>query len=301
MIDDAQILKTTCIIFAFIFGGASLLTFAFRKTNWGRNIIAAILMWLVIFCLFMFTAYAGWLVFAWLIVLLAYGAIREFYTINGILSKTTLVIAALSLLLMAAALRYDRIDLFHIVPLVSALLFLPVQMCRQAAAGFNRTVALQVLGLVYWGWMPMHFLLIHQLPGGFGAIVLLCTLIALNDNGAYYTGKLLGANSPKFLPAISPGKTWTGFIGGGIITVLVAGAFQYAVPTLHLWQRLVLGLIVAVMGPIGDLLESAMKRDAGVKDSGYLIPGHGGVMDRFDSWSFTAPLYYYFLVATAWL
>ena len=298
---DLQILKITCIIFAFIFGGAIALTVAFRKTNWGRNIAAAILMWLVIFCLFMFTAYAGWLVFAGLILLLAYGAIREFYVINGVYSRTTLVIAASGLLLMAAALMYGRIDMFHVVPLLSALLFLPVQMCRHAAVGFTRTTALQVLGLIYWGWLPMHFLLIHQLPGGFGAIVLLCTLIALNDNGAYYTGKLLGANSPKFLPTISPGKTWAGFVGGGVITVLVAGAFHYAVPMLHLWQRLVLGLIVAVMGPVGDLLESAMKRDAGVKDSGTLIPGHGGVMDRFDSWAFTAPLYYYFLVATAWL
>jgi phosphatidate cytidylyltransferase len=174
-------------------------------------------------------------------------------------------------------------------------------MCRHSSENFTRAAAVQVLGLVYWGWLPMHFLLIHRLHGGFGAIVLLCTLIALNDNGAYYTGKLLGKNSAKFLPGISPGKTWTGFLGGALVTIVMALVFGYTVPGLHAWQRALLGLIVAMMAPIGDLLESAMKRDAGVKDSGFLIPGHGGVMDRFDSWAFAAPLFYYFLRVYAWV
>jgi phosphatidate cytidylyltransferase len=220
---------------------------------------------------------------------------------TGVFSRTSMIIAAAMLLLMSIALLYERKDIFDIVPLISVTLLLPLQMTRHGTADFNRKSSLRLLGLIYWGWLPMHFVLIQKPKGGFGAIVLLCMLIATNDNGAYYTGKLLGKNSPKLLPSVSPGKTWTGFIGGGVITIGAAAALGYTLPGSNVWQRMLLGLIVAIVGPIGDLLESAMKRDAGVKDSGKLIPGHGGVMDRFDSWAFTAPLYYYFLLAYGWL
>jgi len=142
----------------------------------------------------------------------------------------------------------------------------------------------------------MHFLRLHKLPGGFGAIIMLCTMIAVNDNTAYYAGKLLGRNSPRFAPLISPNKTWVGFLAGAVATVLVSVAFGYTLPHLSILQRLMLGCAVVLLIPAGDLMESAMKRDAGVKDSSSLIPGHGGMMDRFDSWIFTAPIYCYLLI-----
>jgi phosphatidate cytidylyltransferase len=117
-------------------------------------------------------------------------------------------------------------------------------------------------------------------------------MILVNDNGAFFFGKLFGKNSPKFAPRISPNKTWVGFAGGLLCTLLVAWGFGFALPTLSLLQRSIFGLIVGVAIPYGGLIESAMKREAGVKDSGDLIPGHGGVMDRFDSWAFSAPIVY---------
>jgi phosphatidate cytidylyltransferase len=296
MIDNTAILKTTCIIYAFIFGGASLLTFAFRKTNWGRNIIAAILMWLVIFCLFIFSAYTGWLPFACLIILISVVAIREFYIINKVYALPQLAIAVAALLLMALAIRYEQYELFYIVPLLAVFMFFAVQLLRESYNDITRIVGIQSLGLIYWGWLPMHFLRLHQMPGGFGAVIMLCTMIALNDNCAYYTGKLLGKKSPKFAPLISPNKTWAGFAGGAAATLLASVLFGYTLPHLSLRQRLLLGGAVTVLIPAGDLMESAMKRDAGVKDSSALIPGHGGMMDRFDSWIFTVPLYYYLLI-----
>jgi phosphatidate cytidylyltransferase len=121
-------------------------------------------------------------------------------------------------------------------------------------------------------------------------------MIALNDNCAYYTGKLLGKKSPKFAPLISPNKTWVGFAGGAAAALLASVLFGYTLPHLSVWQRLLLGGAVTVLIPAGDLMESAMKRDAGVKDSSGLIPGHGGMMDRFDSWIFTVPIYCYLLI-----
>jgi phosphatidate cytidylyltransferase len=296
MNDNLAILKTTCIIFAFVFGGASLLTLAFRKTNWGRNIKAAILMWLVIFVVFIFGAYAGWLTFACIILTIATLSIREFYKMNRVCGTPQLVIAVIALLCMALAIRYDQYDLFHAVPLFAVFLLFSVQLLRGSCEDITRIVAVQTLGIVYWGWLPMHFLRLHKLPGGFGAIVLLCMMIALNDNCAYYTGKLLGKKSPKFAPLISPNKTWVGFAGGAVATLLCAALLGYTVPHLSLLQRLILAGAVIVLIPAGDLMESAMKRDAGVKDSSSLIPGHGGMMDRFDSWIFTAPLYCYLLI-----
>jgi phosphatidate cytidylyltransferase len=297
MIDNPSILKTTCIIYAFIFGGAALLTFAFRKTNWGRNITAAIMMWFVIFCVFIFGAYAGWLPFAGVIIFIALLSIREFYKINTVCGTPQLMIAFAALLLMALAILYDQSDIFHAIPLLAVFVFFAVHLLRRSSADITRTVGIQSLGLIYWGWLPMHFLRIHKMPGGFGAIVMLCTMIALNDNIAYYTGKLLGKNSPKFAPLISPNKTWVGFAGGFTATLLAAALFGYTMPNTLLTHRLLLGCAVAVLIPAGDLMESAMKRDAGVKDSSNLIPGHGGMMDRFDSWIFTAPIYYYLLMS----
>jgi phosphatidate cytidylyltransferase len=301
MIDNLAILKTTCLVYACLFGGAILLTLLFRRTNWGRNITVAIVSWLVIFCLFFFLSYAGRLPFTCLIVLLAYGAVREFYTINGVFSVSAMALAALHLVLMAVAVAYARIDLFYAVPLMAVFVFFPLSLCMRGCEGITLVAAQHIVGLIYWGWLPMHFLLVQRLDMGFGSIVLLCSMLAVNDNSAYYVGKLLGRNSPKLAPKISPGKTWVGFWGGFAGTVLVAVTFGYAVPRFGFGQRLLLGILMALVIPIGDLLESAMKRDAGVKDSGFLIPGHGGVMDRFDSWSFVVPLYYYFLVAQAWV
>jgi len=124
-------------------------------------------------------------------------------------------------------------------------------------------------------------------------------MIVVNDNGAFFFGKLFGKHSPKFAPRISPNKTWVGFAGGVLGTLLVAWGFGFALPHLGLAQRLLLGLVVGVAVPIGGLIESAMKRDTGVKDSGTLIPGHGGAMDRFDSWAFSAPILYLLMLFLA--
>lgn len=296
MRSDWEILKITVWIYGVIFGAATLATLLFRRTNWGRNMKAAIFMWFVIFLLFMGAAYAGWLPFCCLIVLISFGAVREFYVINGIRSKLTMFIAGVLILVMAAAIETNRMYLFYSVPGLSILIFFPVHLFRRSYEEVLKTVSLQVLGITYWGWLTMHFLLLRRLDCGFGAIVVLTSMIALNDNSAYYVGKFLGKNSPKFSPRISPNKTWVGFFGGFAASVIASFAFAYALPDILLWHRLVLAVTIACAIPTGDLIESAMKRDLGVKDSGTLIPGHGGVLDRFDSWAFTAPVVYYSLV-----
>lgn len=105
----------------------------------------------------------------------------------------------------------------------------------------------------------------------------------LNDTGAYCVGSLLGRH--KLFPRISPAKSWEGSIGGAVVVLAAAYAIGYYIDglMLTLWQWLGLGLVVAVFGTWGDLVESLFKRTLGIKDSGNILPGHGGMLDRFDS------------------
>ena len=124
----------------------------------------------------------------------------------------------------------------------------------------------------------------------------------VNDSGAYLTGSLLGRH--KLFPRISPGKTWEGSIGGGILVIAVAALLGYLVnrgvdvPRLSILGWMGLGLVIAVVGTWGDLVESLFKRTLGIKDSGNILPGHGGMMDRFDTYLMAIPaavLYLYTL------
>jgi phosphatidate cytidylyltransferase len=163
-------------------------------------------------------------------------------------------------------------------------------------------VAATWLGVGYVGWLfsfvlkirqtegvvPFHGLLLSQGAFLVTLLVLLCTA---TDTAAYFTGRLVGKH--LLCPAISPGKTVEGALGGLLAAMAVGRWFTLAVggSSMH---GLALGAIISVAGQLGDMWESALKRDAGVKDSGDIIGGHGGVLDRFDSLAFAAPVFYLF-------
>ncbi len=118
-------------------------------------------------------------------------------------------------------------------------------------------------------------------------------LIWLNDSAAYLVGSFIGKN--KLYERISPGKTWEGTIGAAVITMACSYIISLWFPELAFIHWLVIALIVAVLGTAGDLVESMLKRQAGVKDSGKIMPGHGGILDRFDSLLFVSPFVYAYL------
>ena len=113
-------------------------------------------------------------------------------------------------------------------------------------------------------------------------------LIWASDIGAYAAGKTFGKH--KMAPSISPGKTWEGWAGGFALTLLVGWALGYLLPDMPLAHRLVAAGVVAVFAPLGDLAESMLKRSVGVKDSGSILPGHGGLLDRFDAFLLVLPV-----------
>ena len=124
-------------------------------------------------------------------------------------------------------------------------------------------------------------------------VFMLFVLIWSSDSFAYFTGRLFGKH--KMAPKISPKKTWEGFAGGVFFTLILGYFIEQKFPELR-GNWMVIGFLVSVFAPIGDLVESQLKRTFGVKDSGNIIPGHGGVLDRLDSFIIAAPVVYLYFI-----
>jgi phosphatidate cytidylyltransferase len=137
---------------------------------------------------------------------------------------------------------------------------------------------------------------IEKNPVGGGLGMLLCILIltVFNDFAQFFFGKSFGKH--KIIPKVSPNKTWEGFIGGVVATTIMAMFLSPYLTPLSLALGGGAGFVIAVTGFLGDVTMSAIKRDIGVKDSGTLLPGHGGILDRLDSLVFTAPLFFHYTV-----
>ena len=165
------------------------------------------------------------------------------------------------------------------------------------ASSFTVNLALTLAGVLYLGYLMRYAILLRDIAPKHDATgISWCALALLGtwgtDTGAYFAGRAFGRH--PFFPEISPKKTVEGAIGGlavGVLAGLIVG-----LPWLHLavWQAIVVGLLVGVAAITGDLVESLLKRGANVKDSGTIVPGHGGLLDRMDSLLFVLPVVYWF-------
>ncbi len=157
-----------------------------------------------------------------------------------------------------------------------------------------KQIAYTMMGVFYIGVLFSFCGLVRKLPQGIMWIYLLFMSTFLADTGAYIMGHWMGKH--KLAPMISPGKTIEGFIGGVLTSVLVTWGVQLIFwPTVASFKVILIGLVAGFIGPLGDLSESLIKRGVNIKDSGTLIPGHGGVLDRVDALLFTAPIVYYMI------
>ncbi len=151
-----------------------------------------------------------------------------------------------------------------------------------------RRVALAVMGAVYPGLLLSALVRIRQLDRGEWWIILTLAVTWLNDTCAYFAGRAFGKH--KLYERISPSKTWEGAVGGALGSVTGALVVQHFwIPQLPAWGAALIGAGASVLGPLGDLSESMLKRAWGAKDSGRLLPGHGGILDRIDALLFNAP------------
>jgi phosphatidate cytidylyltransferase len=167
-------------------------------------------------------------------------------------------------------------------------------------------------GALYVGWMLSYWLNLRGLESGseYGRNWVYLAMFATfaNDTGAFFIGRARGKH--RLAPAISPAKTWEGAIGGSVSAILAAIVIAVVlkrIPNListspfafEYWQIMLLGFVVSLFAQLGDLVESLLKRNTGVKESGNLLPGHGGILDRFDSLIFVGAVVYYYVIWVA--
>jgi phosphatidate cytidylyltransferase len=166
-----------------------------------------------------------------------------------------------------------------------------------AASDFAVTTA----GIVYIGWIGSYLIDLRNMPGGLWWLVIVLPTIWFTDMGAYFVGSRLGSH--PLSRRISPKKTWEGYVGGILFGTLTAAGLTIlwqwhglGGPEIAWWQGAALGAVLSALSILGDLGESMFKRQAGVKDASNFFPGHGGVLDRIDSWIWGAALGYFFII-----
>lgn len=156
----------------------------------------------------------------------------------------------------------------------------------------SRDLAVNALGLLYVPLLLGHLVWLRFLPQGEWWVIWLLAVIFTADTAAFYTGLSLGRK--KLYPEVSPGKTWEGTIGGLAAAVLAGLAVgRWLLPEMKMLHLAALALVLGILGVLGDLFESMLKRQARVKDASHLLPGHGGMLDRLDSLLFAAPAVVY--------
>jgi len=182
------------------------------------------------------------------------------------------------------------------LPLILALVFITSMLWYMLGVVEARpvvNVGLTVMGFVWVGMFGSYASLVLRASHGKSILLLAILVTAAADVAAYFGGNTMGQR--PLAPATSPGKTWEGAIAGGVGAVLasVIVGKLFLSSTWSIGHAIVLGLVIAVVAPLGDLCESMVKRDLDLKDSGSALPGHGGLLDRFDALLFVLPATYY--------
>ena len=252
-------------------------------------------------CLYLITLRGGlfFLILADLIILLG---LREFYILMK--AKGYRPFEALGYF-CALAISWYAWKQGAVIPLImtgSLLLIMIREIFRRDMSKSLAHIAITVFGIMYIGWLGSHLVMLRELPASRGMddllgarLIFFAALVTwATDTGAFLCGIAFGRH--KLIPRISPNKTVEGAIGGLVAAGLVGWlAARGLTPFLTPFAAVTVAVFAGLMGQLGDLVESMIKRDVGIKDSAELIPGHGGVLDRFDSLLFTVPvLYYYF-------
>lgn len=183
---------------------------------------------------------------------------------------------------------------FYVLPVLIIISVLLVPIAMQNYQGMSVRESFTIFGILYFAWFLGHLVLIRNQPHGFGNVMLLCMCVVFNDVFAYTFGRLWGKE--KIAPTISPRKSREGVVAGLVGSIVAALLFRTLVPETPLFVLLGAAVLIGVAAPLGDLIVSVVKRDMGVKDSGTLIPGRGGMLDRCDSFTFAAPVFYYYMV-----
>ena len=213
---------------------------------------------------------------------------------------TNFIMGALTIVSIILNVYFNFVE-FYVLLLFASIIILIVELFRNRASAIIN-VGVTFLGVLYLGLFSSSILLIREIfsqskllyaEGGY-LIISIMVAIWICDSAAFFIGSAFGKH--KLFPRVSPNKSWEGAIAGFLFAVIsMISAKALFLDVLTLTDAIIIGIVVGSIGQMGDLVESLVKRDTGVKDSSAIIPGHGGIFDRFDSLLFTAPVIYIYL------
>jgi len=242
----------------------------------------------------------GWFYLAFVLAILGTSA-WEYWRMfqNGGLcpSRSILIGGVLLLAVSRAWLGFTYSDLF-LSAIILVAMFVHTLAYERGIECSASSFAVTLGGVLYLGWIGAYLLSLRNLPDGTWWALTVIPSAAFADSGAYLIGKRFGKH--RFSPRVSPKKTWEGYLGGILfamaLTALLGALWHLRAPAITLQAGLLIGVVLGILCPIGDLGESMLKRQFGLKDSSNLLPGHGGMFDRIDSWLWAGVIGYYLVV-----
>ena len=272
-----------------------------NNSNGLKEVEMRIRSWWVMFIIFTFALIIHSTISLIFMALLCFLALKEYFSLIPFNRAHRLVLfwAYMTIPIQFSLIYLGWYGMFIVFIPVYMFLLIPIQaIIVGETKNFLRSIA-----TVQWGVMLMVFGLSHLafllvLPGreesvaGAGLVLFLVVLTQANDVAQFIWGKMLGKK--KIIPKVSPNKTWAGFIGGVLTTTVLAVILAPLITPFSLLASIIAGLYIGLTGFIGDVNISALKRDLNIKDTSAIIPGHGGILDRVDSLTYTAPLFFHF-------
>lgn len=247
-----------------------------------------------------FIAIGGWPFAIVLTGVLGYAAweYSQLFAHGGYQPITPVLIAGV--VVIALARQYYQFEGSDILLSAVVIVAMGIQVLRfeqhenKSALDFNITLG----GILYLGWLGAYLISLRNLPDGMWWTLLVLPACWFGDGAAYFIGRRFGKH--QMAPHVSPKKTWEGYFAGVVFgtlgCALLASLWHLVAPAITPMKGLILGLVISVVSPVGDLGESMLKRGFGVKDTSHIIPGHGGMMDRIDSWLWAASIGYYLIL-----
>jgi len=280
---------------AMVFFGAIVLAagiVTWRRGRSPRSMVTKYVAWFLIIPPVVLPLVYSRLAFQVVVMLLSLQCLREFGRVTGLwVDRGVMRLCYLLTAGMYVPIFAGWYDLHQAGPLLALGVLMIVPILRGQYEQMLQKVSLSILGVLYFGWFLSHLAYMRNLAGGISAVFFLMILAVCNDAFGYLWGKWLGRH--KLSPRISPNKTVEGAVFAAV-SVVAAGYFlRWLLPEANRFEVLLLAAMVVVLGVLGDLVISFIKRDVGVKDMGGAIRGHGGVLDRCDSLILTAPAFFH--------
>ncbi len=288
------------ILAVLLVAGAVLLLMRWRMPATAEHAWRAYLGWLVIVPVVLGAIFLGRLATIALLTLVAMLGFKEFARATGLYRDWVMTsVAYAGILAIGIVCAVDDptlltagwYGLFVALPafVIAAIFMVPI--VRNQTSGQLQLMALAIVGFIYIGWMFGHLSFLANAANAYGYILFLIFAVAVNDVAAFTFGRLFGRRPLR--SHISPGKTWEGACGALAVSMVLPWALWFSLPDFTPRELILTGLIIGIGGQLGDLSISVIKRDIGVKDTGALIRGHGGILDRIDSLIYTAPLFFH--------